>query len=35
MGVAGCGGHTRWVMRGELHEVSYVRWVSCEVDHAR
>ena len=28
VGVAGCGGHTRWVMQGELREVNHARWVT-------
>ena len=27
VGVAGCGGHTRWVMRDGLCEVDHARWV--------
>ena len=39
VGVAGCGGHVRWVMQGEFCEVDHVRWVmrggSREVGYTR
>ena len=39
VGVAGCGGHARWVMQGGSCDLSYARWIMrgglCEVGHVR